>query len=137
MRVLLLLVFSSAAALAQSTGSLTGRVVDDLGDPLPGANIAIEGTPLGATTDADGRYLLLGIPVGIYTVTASLARYPSVTYQEVWVRTGAALQADFELGGWGAWLALYIRREPPLVSRDPFASRVLSGEEIARLPTGR
>ena len=35
-------------------------VADADGNPLPGANVVIEGTRRGATTDAEGYYLILG-----------------------------------------------------------------------------
>ncbi len=37
---------------------ITGRVTDVKGGPLPGVGILIEGTMVGTTTDADGKYVL-------------------------------------------------------------------------------
>lgn len=78
MRVLLLLLLCPLAAAAQ-TGKLAGRVVDDRGDPLPGANVHIEGTQLGTSADANGDYFIIGIPVGQYVVRASFVGLFSVT----------------------------------------------------------
>ena len=56
---ILLLVLSGAqvltAAPLQST-TITGRVTDDAGAALPGANVVERGTTNGTVTDADGRY---------------------------------------------------------------------------------
>lgn len=38
------------------SGSVSGRVVDETGDPLPGVSIMIKGTTQGVVTDIDGRY---------------------------------------------------------------------------------
>lgn len=54
--------------LAQVSGKLTGTVKDNNGEPLVGANVLIEGTTLGAASDFDGRYTILNIRAGTYTV---------------------------------------------------------------------
>lgn len=53
--VMVLLLLSSSA-FAQRT--VSGTVVDDTNNPLPGVNIKIEGTSSGTTTDLDGKYEL-------------------------------------------------------------------------------
>ena len=42
---------------------LSGRVIDDEGEPIPGANIAIPGTTIGTVTDFNGHYSL-SVPRG-------------------------------------------------------------------------
>jgi TonB-linked SusC/RagA family outer membrane protein len=44
-------------AFAQTT-RVEGTVVDEKGDPLPGVNIRVKNTQLGAATDVNGRYTL-------------------------------------------------------------------------------
>ena len=44
----------AAAAFAQKT--VTGIVVDNLGEPVPGVNVVVKGTTNGAMTDIDGKY---------------------------------------------------------------------------------
>ena len=41
---------------------IKGRVVDENGNPLPGATIVIHGTSMGVATDADGRYTINAKP---------------------------------------------------------------------------
>ncbi|HIA91211.1 MAG TPA: carboxypeptidase-like regulatory domain-containing protein, partial [Candidatus Marinimicrobia bacterium] len=76
-------------------GSIYGTVTDQDGNTLPGANVAVEGTSLGAATDGNGAYSISGVPAGSYTVSASYIGYESSS-QSVSVGTGAA-QADFSL----------------------------------------
>ena len=46
---------------AQTTGRIAGRVTDAAsGEYLPGAHVTLEGTTLGAATDLEGRYRLVG-----------------------------------------------------------------------------
>jgi hypothetical protein len=68
-----------APAMAQNTTSaIAGRVVDDAGRPVAGAQVNIRhvesGTGTTATTDSDGRYTARGLrPGGPYTITVSAA----------------------------------------------------------------
>ena len=43
--------------------TISGRLLDDVGEPLPGINISIKGTQIGTTTDAEGKYTITA-PVG-------------------------------------------------------------------------
>lgn len=43
--------------------TVTGRLTDDVNDPLPGVNVVIKGTNEGTNTDADGRYSIVA-PIG-------------------------------------------------------------------------
>ena len=57
-RILLFLFSLSAICFAQ-TGKIAGTILDaDTGDPLPGANVFIKGTALGAATDIEGMYYI-------------------------------------------------------------------------------
>jgi TonB-linked SusC/RagA family outer membrane protein len=53
---ILLLALSSATALAQRT--VTGTVLDEFGDGLPGVTVLVKGTTTGTATDIDGKYSL-------------------------------------------------------------------------------
>ena len=82
-----LLIFAVLPAHAQE-GTLTGTVVGaDSEKPLPSVNVGIVDTPLGAATGEDGRFRITDVPVGTYTVKASLVGYSDVE-REVQVRTG-------------------------------------------------
>ena len=62
------------SALAQSL-ALSGRVsAGSAREALPGVNVSVEGTTIGTTTDADGRYRL-NLPSGSATVVFSYIGY--------------------------------------------------------------
>jgi hypothetical protein len=45
-------------ALPQTPGTISGIVLDELGQPLPGTTVLVKGTTIGTTTDMEGRYSL-------------------------------------------------------------------------------
>ena len=57
-------------------GTVAGTVSDvGTGGVLPGANVVIEGTELGAAADESGSFVIENVPAGSYTVTASVMGY--------------------------------------------------------------
>jgi len=67
----------SVMAFAQKV-SIKGTVVDETNQPLPGASVSIDGTTLGATTDANGLYTITGVSAGNFTLTAKFIGYVAV-----------------------------------------------------------
>ncbi len=117
------------------TGKLAGKVVDDLGDPLPGANVIIEGTRLGASTDSDGNYFIIGVPVGTYTVTASFVGFQSQTIEKVPLRQGETTPLNFELSSALTLDEVVVEYERPIIQKDAAgAPEIISREEIENLP---
>jgi hypothetical protein len=58
--------------------TISGMVVDDGGDPLPGAMIAVAGTVLRTITDGEGRFLLERVPPGLQVVEAEHPKYDAL-----------------------------------------------------------
>ncbi len=53
--IILFLMFSVSATFAQQK-PITGKVTDELGEPLPGVNILLKGTSVGTVSNATGQY---------------------------------------------------------------------------------
>lgn len=78
------------------SGTITGRVVDKAsGAPLAGARVTAAGIA-SATTGADGRYTLTGVPAGLATPTANADGHVSQTRSADLV-AGATVTVDFAL----------------------------------------
>ncbi|KQR72458.1 SusC/RagA family TonB-linked outer membrane protein [Pedobacter sp. Leaf176] len=75
--LLVLLVFSALIVKAQ-TGSISGKVLDETGQPLPGASIYVKGTTRSTSTDADGNFKLSGLTNGSLTLSASFIGYQTL-----------------------------------------------------------
>lgn len=77
-RLLLLAAFSATSTLAMAQGRVTGRVVDETGQPVIGASIKVEGSTVGAVTDIDGNFVLPSVPKG-GSLTVTYVGYKSQT----------------------------------------------------------
>ena len=73
---LLLFVFSASAVFAQS-GVITGKVVDETNQPLPGAAVTVKGTQQGAGTDVNGIFRITGVS-GTVTLHVTFVGYQPV-----------------------------------------------------------
>jgi hypothetical protein len=92
----------SAAVFAQSnTGSITGVVTDPNGAVVPNAAVTItnQGTNEKRTVQADGegRYEVLSLPTGTYTVEASSAGFQATTLKDLRLAVGEKARADVTL----------------------------------------
>lgn len=82
---------------AQETGRITGQVTTAQNmRPLDGAQVAIQGTGMGGLANSQGRYLILNVPPGTYTVRVTMIGY-GTTQQQVTVVAGQMATADFQL----------------------------------------
>jgi hypothetical protein len=83
---------------AAITGKIAGVIVDArTGEPLPGANVLVEGTERGAAADVDGYYYIIRLEPGAYNIQARMIGYKSVTKTGVKVISGHTTPLDFQL----------------------------------------
>ena len=72
----LVLLFAVQMVLAAPSGKIRGRVVDaENGQALPGANVYLQGTNIGAATDIRGEFVILNVPPGPYTLVVNYIGY--------------------------------------------------------------
>ena len=81
--VMLLVGVGASAALAQGGGRITGQVVDEDGNPIPGVAIRAENPTaqqvLEATSDDNGRFSIVGFSTGQWTFAASADGYQPIS----------------------------------------------------------
>jgi outer membrane receptor protein involved in Fe transport len=95
--VFLSIIFFTAMIFPQTTGKLTGVVKDQDGEPLIAANIIIDGTSIGAATNADGYYVILNIRSGTYTVRIRYVGYKTQVIENVRISADQTRQLDVTL----------------------------------------
>ncbi|TVR34859.1 MAG: TonB-dependent receptor [Balneolaceae bacterium] len=137
---LLLLISLTSVVQAQSTGTLSGYVTDArTGDPLFGANVGLQGTTRGASTDPDGFYEISDIEPGTYTVVATFIGYESQQRININVRSAGNRDINFELNSAAEQLdEVVVTLSEPFIAppENPVSFRRLSPEEISTYPAG-
>lgn len=85
-----------------TTSSMVGRVLDETGEPLIGANVVAvhgpSGTTYGTSTNENGRYTIPAMRVGgPYMVTVSYTGFAEQKREDVFLSLGTAATLDFRL----------------------------------------
>ena len=97
------LFFFLVSAAAAQTGSVTGKITDPRGNPLPGATVAVQGATSRAVTGVDGTYRLAvatGSQVLVISYLGYGTREVTVTVEEGQVRRAdATLEPTIPRGG--------------------------------------
>ena len=77
--VVLGLVCLAAPGRARAQGSVGGKVSDEQGAALSGAQISLDQSGKGAVSGVDGSYVIEAVPAGAHTVRVRLIGYRSQT----------------------------------------------------------
>lgn len=131
------LLLMPALMLAGVTGKIRGKVIDkETKEALVGANVAVEGTSLGARTDVDGEYTVLNVPAGTYAVKASFIGYAFTNVSNVRVSADLTTQLDFSLSTEAIQITgVEITAERPIVNKSATnAVRIVSGDDLKNIP---
>ncbi len=89
--------FMLSAVYAAESGTVQGVIKDSqTGDALPGANVLLQGTSLGAATDLNGNFVIRSVPAGSYKMRATYIGYNNKVVDVV-VRPGATVRLTVEL----------------------------------------
>ena len=132
MRVMLFSLVLATVASAQpatEAGRVVGVVVEaETGEPLPGVNVRLPGTTLGAATDIDGRFVIESVPAGEYEVEAVYVG------AEPWratvrVEAGATVSVWPEVEFVALCDCVIVTTPPESISRSVYQARVVEYEE--------
>ncbi len=100
-RKILALIILSALVLIPlfggTTGKMAGRVTDQDGNPIPFAFVFFEGLEIGTQTKANGQFVIINIPPGIYTVQCSRGGFHPHTLTGVKINVDETKILDVEL----------------------------------------
>lgn len=120
------------------TGRISGLVTDAAtGQPIEGVQVGVLGTGFGAITPANGRYFIVGVPPGTYTVSARRIGYSVAEVSEVRVSIDVTRELNFSLSPAGQTLGVVRTVAPPTPLIEPGitgSSQSVSAEVIEALP---
>ncbi len=127
-------VASSLPLIAQSSGSITGKIIDSkTGEGLPSVNVLVKGTYYGVSSDVDGKFIIPKVNPGVYDISITLLGYKAVVYTGIKVEAGKAVALDVKLEE----TELTLGKEVVIVGEKPLfdieqtsSSRTVSGEDI-------
>lgn len=127
----------SALVAGTNNGTISGEVRDAVTrQPLPGANVILSGTTLGASCNERGYYVIADVPPGSYQVKASIIGYEPSVNADVAVNPQRNKTVSFGLQSSSVELnAVEVASEYFARSAENVVSmRTLSPEEIRRSP---
>lgn len=88
-----ILLYTKKVVHAQQPGRISGRIVDDKGEPLPGANIRIVELNKAIQSSVDGTYQF-SIPSGNYTLEVSYISFQTKRITDVAVKENELTKLD-------------------------------------------
>nr|WP_299389396.1 TonB-dependent receptor [Allomuricauda sp.] len=122
---------------AQVTAELFGTITDEVGEPIGGASVYLEGTDKGAQTDFDGNYVIQDILPGTYNLIVSYIGYETQTQYNVIIRSKGTPNYNFILQESAQQLEEVVVSNMNKISRPretPLSTQSLSAVEIATYP---
>ena len=122
---------------SQQTGIINGKIVDaKSGESLPGANIVIKGTYMGAAADLEGNFQIADIKPGYYDLECSVLGYTVQLAAGVLVFPGQTTSFDFKMESTVLALGeeVIVIGEAPLLDVDNTSStRTIESKEIEEI----
>ncbi len=96
--LILLTLFIPIYNLYSQTGNITGTVKDQTtNEALAGANIIVNGTTYGAAAGSEGNFVIKNVPVGTYSITATVIGYKPETVTDIVINPAKPVVIDFLL----------------------------------------
>ncbi len=135
----LVFVFVSTASAQVFTGRIDVTIEDTTGGRLPGVSVDLSGpTTQSQVSDAQGEAHFLNLPVGIYTIKATLSGFNPFTNNTVQVATGSATPIAIKLSVAGTSETVNVTAATPIidVKRETTTTNVTL-EELQNIPTAR
>jgi hypothetical protein len=128
------------AAAQETTGTISGRVVDAQGLAVPGVTVTVTG-PQGAktaVTDNEGRYTVPFLTPGIYSLHAELQGFDSVDRTGVQVRLGQTFEIAVTMQVGTLRETVQVSGgSPPVDTTSATIGANLDSATLSRLPVGR
>ncbi|MEO8636495.1 MAG: TonB-dependent receptor [Gemmatimonadales bacterium] len=134
------LLVSAGSLHAQSTGKLEGRIRDQAGAPIAGAQVRIDGTAFGAVANSQGYWFLNNVPAGSVDLTSAFVGYKPVRVTGLRVLAGQTITQDFALEQAVVDIGVIevIGAANVLVPRDEVTTKQrIDGEFAEKLPVDR
>src|SRR6516225_8163580 len=136
---LFLLLGWPAVTHGQVAAHIKGTVTDPSGAGVPSATVTAKDTETGVsrntTTDADGTYLFLALPVGTYELTASKSGFHDSTRNGIHLNASQEVTIDVRLQVSSVKAVVTVSGDAPIVNTTTSdISGLVGAQEIKQLP---
>ena len=121
---------------AGQTGKISGRVTDSQsGEALAGCNVLVQGTSMGAATDANGEYFIINLSPGSYYLAFSMIGYASYTAEFVQVNIDVTTPVNAALTTEALQMTgVSVTAERPAIENTLTSSKqIVSGDIMSRM----
>lgn len=125
-------------AMAQ-TGVIKGRIIDAVSnEPIPFANVVVEGTINGTASDLEGKFELTKVTPGFTNISVSSLGYKSQTYRDIQVTNAKAAYVEVALEPSARDIGEVVIQASPFnkTEESPISLRTVGIAEIERNPGG-
>lgn len=96
--VILFFTVTGNLLIAQTTGKIAGKVVDsETGAQLPGTNVLIVNTDIGAAADEHGDFYIINLKPGLYTLRIQMIGYEAVIVRNLRVSVNRTSYVDIKM----------------------------------------
>ena len=92
--ILCLLAALQINGFSQTSGKLVGRVTDQNGEPLIGANVILDGTNMGAASDIEGYYSIINVRAGTYKIRFRFLGYKAQVVENIRISADQTTKLD-------------------------------------------
>ena len=138
--VALTLALTGAAFAQETSGTLTGRLVDTQGLAVPGATVTVTG-PQGSrsfVTDEQGRFSAPFLTPGTYDVRAELQGFKAVDVRGISVSIGQTTEINVKMEVGGLTETVEVVSSAAIVdTTSTTVGTTLTSEMLQRVPVGR
>ena len=136
---LVLMILWAAPVRAQVSAQIKGTISDPSGAGVPSASVTVRNTETGvsrtAPSEADGTYLFVALPVGVYQVSASKDGFQGATRSGIQLNINQEVTIDLPLQVRSVKEALVVSEDAPIVNTTTSdISGLVGSQEIKQLP---
>ena len=137
--VLLLMLVGATPISAQVNASIKGAITDPSGAAVASATVTARNTETSVfrttSSEADGTYLLLALPVGSYQITVTKSGFQESTRKGIELNIGQEAEIDIRLQLSAAKAAVTVSEDAPIVNTSTSdISGLVGAKEIKQLP---
>ena len=127
--------FANSAAAQQTTGNISGRIVDAQGSAVPGVTVTGRNTQTGFVrtdvSDGEGLYRLTALPIGTYDVSAELTGFSRFESKNLVLNVGQNMAVDISMSVASLSETVTVTGETPLI--ETTSSSVGGVVDVARM----